>query len=56
MTDRYDRSGQSKERRAGRDMTLADSDVVSNIWRHDKQNGGRRERDYAEKKIDEMKK
>ena len=56
MTDQPDRSGQSKERRAGRDMTLADSDVVSNIWRHDKQNGGRRERDYAEKKIDEMKK
>ena len=56
MTDQYDRSGLSKERGAGRDMTLADSDVVSNIWRHDKQNGGRRERDHAEKKIDEMKK
>ncbi len=51
MTDRYDRSGQSKERRTGRDMTLSDSDEVSNNER----NGGRRERDDAEKEIDEMK-
>ena len=49
MTDQPDRSGQSKERRAGRDMTLADNDVVSNIWGHDKQMGKERIRQIRER-------